>query len=281
MLKINNLTFRYPNLRWPVIDNLSLELSEGGVYGLLGSNGAGKSTLLSLACGLLTPQSGNVTLDNVDVRLRLPETMNNIIIVPEEMRFPSLRISEYMKLYGAFYQNFSADEMRSHLKLFSLSDDRRLNQLSMGERKKVALSFAMACNTKLIIMDEPTNGLDIPGKSAFRKFIASSMRDDKIFVISTHQVRDVGQILDHVIIMNNSRFLLNASVNDILNKLSFTTTSNPEVVKRALYAVSNMMVSSVVLPSTGNDGSNLDLELLFEFAVSNPESLNNLFPSKS
>lgn len=277
MLNIKNCTFNYRHKGEPTIDDFSLKLKEGGVYGLLGSNGAGKTTLLQLISGLLTPVSGEVTLDGVNTRLRQPSTLEKIFFVPEEIDLPPLKLDTFINLNGALYPKFSKEEMYHHLDTFGLPRDIRLDKLSMGQKKKVALSFAMACNTKILLMDEPTNGLDIPAKSAFRKYVIESMSDDRIFVISTHQVRDVSQILDHILIMDKQKVLLDCTVSEIQDKMKFTETVNNELINNALFAVKGLGGASVILPNEDGDDSELNIELLFDFAISDPEKLNSLF----
>ena len=277
MLTIKNCSFSYSRKGEPTINDFSLQLKEGGVYGLLGSNGAGKSTLLQLITGLLTPSSGEITFDGVSTRLRRPSTLENMFIVPEEIGLPALKLDKFAELNGVFYPNFSKKDMYRHLDTFGLDRNVRLDKLSMGQKKKVALAFAMACNTKLLLMDEPTNGLDIPAKSAFRKFIIESMSDDRIFVISTHQVRDVSQILDHILIMDNRKVLLDRTVAEIQSRMKFMDTVNPELIEKAMYAVKGLGGASVILPNNDDDDSELNLELLFDFAISNPEKLNSIF----
>lgn len=277
MLTIKNCSFSYSRKGEPTINDFSLQLKEGGVYGLLGSNGAGKSTLLQLITGLLTPSSGEITFDGVSTRLRRPSTLENMFIVPEEIGLPALKLDKFAELNGVFYPNFSKEDMYRHLDTFGLDRNVRLDKLSMGQKKKVALAFAMACNTKLLLMDEPTNGLDIPAKSAFRKFIIESMSDDRIFVISTHQVRDVSQILDHILIMDNRKVLLDRTVAEIQSRMKFMDTVNPELIEKAMYAMKGLGGASVILPNNDDDDSELNLELLFDFAISNPEKLNSIF----
>ena len=261
------------------IDSFSLRLEEGGVYGLLGSNGVGKSTLLQLICGLLTPDSGEVTLNGINTRLRRPSTLDQIFLVPEEIGLPALKLDTFISLNGAFYPNFSKEDMYRHLDTFGLDRNIVLDKLSMGQKKKVALAFAMACNTKILLMDEPTNGLDIPAKSAFRKFIIESMSDDRIFVISTHQVRDVSQILDHILIMDKSKVLIDRTVNEIQDKLKFLDTTDASLIEKAVYAAKGLGGASIILPNDQGDDSELNLELLFDFAVTDPERLNSIFKS--
>lgn len=188
-----------------------------------------------------------------------------------------MTLKNFVRANAPFYPNFSAEDLTAHLNLFDMDYNVRLDKLSMGQKKKVFLAFAMACNTKVLIMDEPTNGLDIPGKSAFRKFVASSMSDDKIFIISTHQIRDVGQILDHVIIINNHKVLLDKSVSEIQSRLQFVSSSDPALATEALFCIPSLGNNTLILPNLTDEDSEVNYEALFEFAVSNPDGLSNAF----
>ena len=221
MLQVENISFSYRRGKKEVLSDFSLSLEKGRVYGLLGKNGAGKSTLLYLMSGLLTPRNGRVTFYDTDVRRRLPVTLQDMFLVPEEFELPSISLVSYIELNSPFYPHFSKEDMMKYLHFFEMDLSTDLGALSMGQKKKVFMSFALATNTSLLLMDEPTNGLDIPGKSQFRKFIASGMSDERTIVISTHQVRDIDRILDHVLIMDNSRVLLDEPVGNICSKFIF------------------------------------------------------------
>ncbi|MDE6258669.1 MAG: ABC transporter ATP-binding protein [Muribaculaceae bacterium] len=277
MLKVNDCTFSYSRRKEPVLKNFSLEIAEGGVYGLLGSNGAGKSTLLYLIAGLLNPDSGDVTLNGINTRLRRPETVSEIFIVPEEFDFPSLTLEKFVELNKPFYPRFSYDEMLENLAIFELTPDLNVSKLSMGQKKKVALSFAMATNTRVLILDEPTNGLDIPGKAAFRRYISRAVSDDRIFIISTHQVRDVAQLLDHILIVDNRQVLFDHSIADIQSRLKFVETLDRNLINSALYASNSLGGSALVLPNLDGNDTEINLELLFEFAHDDPQGLNAIF----
>ena len=237
--------------------------SSPAVYGLLGKNGAGKSTLLYLMSGLLTPKNGKVVFHDTDVRRRLPVTLQDMFLVPEEFELPSVSLVSYVELNSPFYPRFSKEEMIKYLHYFEMDIDIDLGSLSMGQKKKVFMSFALATNTSLLLMDEPTNGLDIPGKSQFRKFIASGMSDDKTIVISTHQVRDIDKVLDHVLIMDDSRVLLDESTSNICDKLFFVESDNRELAKNALFAIPTIQGNYLILPNEEQEESELNLELLF------------------
>lgn len=281
MLEINNLTFTYPKQKNPTIDGLSFAVNEGGVYGLLGPNGAGKSTLLYLISGLLTPRSGNVMLNGVDTRLRRPSTLSDIFLVPEEFSLPQVSLSTFVKHTSSFYPNFSFEDMSRHLQMFGIDGDPNLGALSMGQKKKVYMSFALACNTPLLLMDEPTNGLDIPGKVTFRQFIATNMTEDRSMIISTHQVADINRLLDHIIILDNHNVLLNASTQDITSRLAFLTTDNPAVVAKSLYSQPSLGGTAIIIEAGDGQETEINLETLFSLATERPEVISYLFTSNT
>ncbi|MBQ8672946.1 MAG: ABC transporter ATP-binding protein [Bacteroides sp.] len=277
MLQVKNLSFAYRRAGKKVLDDFSLSLERGRVYGLLGRNGAGKSTLLYLMSGLLTPREGAVLYEGVDVRRRLPVTLNDLFLVPEEFELPSVSLTAYVELNAPFYPRFSREDMANYLHLFELDMDLHLGALSMGQKKKVYMSFALAANTSLLLMDEPTNGLDIPGKSQFRKFIAGGMNDGRTIVISTHQVRDIDRVLDHVLMMDNSHVLLDASVSEICRRLYFTESDDRFLLGQALHVIPSVQGNLLVLPNPDGRESEINLELLFGAVQARPQEIAAMF----
>ena len=281
MLQVENISFSYRRGKKEVLSDFSLSLEKGRVYGLLGKNGAGKSTLLYLMSGLLTPKSGKVMYHDTDVRRRLPITLQDMFLVPEEFELPPISLVSYVELNSKFYPRFSKEDMVKYLHYFEMDLDADLRALSMGQKKKIFMSFALATNTSLLLMDEPTNGLDIPGKSQFRKFMASGMTDDKTIIISTHQVRDIDKVLDHVLIMDNSHVLLDESINSICDKLLFVESDDRELAKTALYTLPSIQGNLLMLPNTEKEESEINLELLFGAALAAPEKITEMFHSKT
>lgn len=213
MISIKNVRFGY-NSRQVVLDDFSLEFTQGGIYGLLGKNGTGKSTLLYLMMGLLRPQKGSVAIDGVRTSLRSPEVMSEVFLVPEEYDLPPISLRKYVEVIKPFYPRFSNELLEQCLANFDMTTDIDLGSLSMGQKKKVYMSVALAANTRYLLMDEPTNGLDILSKSQFRKAVIEGMSDDKTIIISTHQVHDVELLLDHVCIIERNRVLLNEPIEE-------------------------------------------------------------------
>ncbi|MBO7137411.1 MAG: ABC transporter ATP-binding protein [Bacteroidaceae bacterium] len=208
MISIQNVKFGY-RIHQEVLDGFSLDFGMSGIYGLLGKNGTGKSTLLYLMMGLLRPQNGSVTIDGTSATLRRPEVLQEMFLVPEEYDLPSISLKSYVKAVKPFYPRFSNELLEKCLANFEMTPDINLGQLSMGQKKKVYMSIALASNTRYLLMDEPTNGLDILSKSQFRKAVIEGMTDDKTIIISTHQVHDVEHLLDHVCIIERNKVLLN------------------------------------------------------------------------
>ena len=281
MIRINNITFSYRRKADDVLTNLSLSIEPGAIYGLLGLNGEGKSTLLHLMAGVLTPNAGNITIDDVDVRLRRPSTLSKLFIVPEEFSLPEISLENYVRINAPLYPNFNRDDMERYLKEFGLNSNINLKGLSMGQKKKVFISFALAANTPLMLMDEPTNGLDIPGKSTFRKVISMAASDDRTIIISTHQVRDIDKLLDHIIVMFNHKLLLNEPISEISRRLAFVESNDAELVEKALYCQSSVAGKSLVLPNDNDDDSEVNLETLFNLAIEKPEVITQLFNHKN
>lgn len=281
MLQVENISFSYRRGKKNVLHDFSLSLQEGRVYGLLGKNGAGKSTLLYLMSGLLTAKHGKVMYHDVDVRRRLPATLQDMFLVPEEFELPPISLVSYIELNSQFYPRFSKEDMVKYLHFFEMDMDVNLGALSMGQKKKIFMSFALATNTSLLLMDEPTNGLDIPGKSQFRKFIASGMSDNKTIVISTHQVRDIDKVLDHVLIMDNSHVLLDQSTASICSKLLFVESDDRELAKTALYTLPSVQGNFLMLPNEADEESEINLELLFGATLAAPEKIAGMFHPKT
>lgn len=263
MLSFSNVSFTYGRRGKEVLSGLSLEFEENGIYGILGKNGTGKSTMLYLAAGLLRPKGGNVTAEGVPTQSRRPETLRELFLVPEEFDLPEVSLRTYVQLNAPFYPTFREDILARCLKSFELGDDINIGRLSMGQKKKVYISFALAAGTKYLLMDEPTNGLDIPSKKVFREVIAREMTEERVMIISTHQVRDVEQLIDHVVIVNDGTVMLNASTAEIETRLRFEQRAVGSDLSDALFVQQTMRGIELICPNSGNDETPIDLELLF------------------
>jgi len=217
MLEIKNITFGYTPFK-NVFQDFSLEFENPGVYGLLGKNGTGKSTLLYLIMGLLHPKSGQILFEGNETSKREASVLADLFIVPEDYNLPNVTLKDYVKALAPLYPKFSEEKLNNCLGVFEMDQDVKLGEISMGQKKKVYMAIALAAGTRILLMDEPTNGLDIPSKSQFRKVIAAGMDANQIIIISTHQVKDVELLLEHVIIIDENKIVVNDSIDSLFDE---------------------------------------------------------------
>jgi ABC-2 type transport system ATP-binding protein len=264
MVTINNLHYAYGRHGRELYGGLDMTIGENKIYGLLGKNGSGKSTLLYLLSGLLFPRKGDITVLDYNTRQRAAAMLREVFIVPEEYDMPDIPLQQFIDINSTFYPHFSEEVLRQCLRDFEMDEKPNLHELSMGQKKKVYMSFALAAGTRLLLMDEPTNGLDIPSKSLFRKVVASNMSDDRTLIISTHQVHDVESLLDHLLLIDNGRLLLNASVSDLTDRYAFRYLQPSEMSDDVLYAEPSLQGNaSIIRRKDGEPETPINLELLF------------------
>lgn len=266
MVSINNLEFSYSRKQQPLFEQLHCEMASGSIVGLLGKNGAGKTTLLKLMIGLLRPTKGSVSIMDHQPWERQPSLLRDVYFLPEEFHQPGVSIRSYVKANSGFYPRFDKLLLERLIADFELPDNERLNRLSYGQKKKFLISFGLSTKCRLLVLDEPTNGLDIPSKSIFRRVMAGSLDDDQLVIISTHQVRDVENLIDRILMLENGRFIMQKNIYEISSKLHFTTTASP-VGDNVLYHEMVPGGYKVIRPQT-EGSSTVDIELLFN-AISN------------
>lgn len=273
MVTIQNLNFSYSKSR-PLFVGMDLYLKRGHIYGLLGKNGAGKSTLLKNIAGLVYPVSGVVEVLGHRPARREPSLLREISFIPEEFYLPAVRSEQFLKANAGFYPEFDREYFYRLIGEFDIPVQQRLAEMSYGQKKKYIISFGLASNTKIIIMDEPTNGLDIPSKAQFRKIMASAITDDRCVIISTHQVRDLDHLIDAVILLDDHKVALNAPVNLITDKLCFKKTK--ELPADVIYAEEALGGFNTIVANAYGEDSKLDLELLFNAVLQQKGKITNL-----
>ena len=279
MVTIDNLSFSYQKKK-PLFSDLSLSLQPGNIYGLLGKNGAGKTTLLTIICGLLFPKQGTVQVEGYNPKQRYPGFLSEIFLIPEEFNLPPMNINSYSRLYSPFYPRFDEVQFDDHIYEFRLPRDQKLSSMSYGQKKKFLLSFGMATNCKFMMLDEPTNGLDIPSKSQFRKLMASALHEERCFIISTHHVRDMENLIDPVIILDDGKIIFCQDCLTISEKISFSKKPEPPEGNRLIYQESTLGGYSLVEVNTAGTESRINLELLFSAVLGNQDKMSELFKNK-
>ncbi len=276
MITISNLNFAYSKKK-SLFDNLSLSLSHGRIYGLLGKNGTGKTTLLNLMAGMLFPKTGKLDVMGKIPSKRQVEFLQEVFLVPEEFYTPDVTPEEYAELYSSFYPHFNKEQYYHYLKELEVELDHQLNKMSMGQRKKAFIAFALACNTRILLMDEPTNGLDIPSKTQFRRLLASIVTEERCLLISTHQVRDLDNLIDTVVVLDNHQIIFNQTIDTVADKLMFKAYNESEKPTGILYDEPGVLDGKAILRNESGKPSKIDMELLFNAIVSDKETIVDLF----
>jgi ABC-2 type transport system ATP-binding protein len=277
MVNIENVTFSYSK-KTKLLSNLNLQLEAGRIHGLLGKNGEGKSTLLKLMSGLVFPQNGKIDVMGFLPEKRNPEMLQEIFFLPEEFPQINLSIEKYKNIYAPFYPNFSNDQFESYLKEFEIDDKKAImSKLSHGQKKKIMIAFGLATNTKLLLMDEPTNGLDIPSKGQFRRMVASAITEERCLVISTHQVHDLDSLIDNIIVMEKHEIVFNQAIENITRKLVFRLTERNEICENVIHTEESLRGMYQVCENTTNEESKLDIELLFNTILLHTAKVKSLF----
>ena len=272
MVTIKSLEFCYRKGR-PLFHNLDLTLEKGSVYGLFGVNGAGKTTLIRQIAGLLFPESGSVKIDDRIAGKRDVEMYQNMYVIPEEFWVPTITIDKYVMLHSSLYPKFDHNVFEQIMKEFDIKGNPKLDTMSYGQKKKFIIGFGIATQCSLLLMDEPTNGLDIPSKSQFRKVMASYVNEEHCVLISTHQVRDLSSIIDQVIVLDNGNIKFKESIGVITDSFNFgiiSSDSNAEIV----YSEDIFGGKAAISKNTGKE-TEIDFELLFNGIIRNSEQINN------
>lgn len=275
MITVKDLTFSYR--KKTVFKSLNLELQAGHIYGLLGRNGTGKSTLLRNMAGFLFPKGGSIDFLGAEPRKRQPDFLSKVFLLPEEFYLPPISIKEWVRHNSPFYPSYSEEQFNKLIAGFDIPSDTRLHEMSYGQQKKLLIAFALATNAQLLLMDEPTNGLDILSKSQFRKVIAGALDEKRCILISTHQVKDLESLIDKVLIIDEGRILFHQSIEAITRQLQFTVSFDPEEAKHALYYETGIKGNTIVTQNLDGDESQPDLEMLYKAITSDSKKINAVF----
>ena len=274
MIEIRNLDFSYK--KTPVFSNINLSFPQGSIYGLLGENGVGKTTLLKLMCGLLRPTSGSCTVDGVTSHERQPETLQHVVFLPDEVTLPDGTTPQrYVDELAPFYPTVSQNIFLHLMQELEVEPTRKFKEMSFGQQKKSLIAASLSLGTDYVLFDEPTNGLDIPSKTQFRSILSRSVDEQKTIIISTHQVKDVENLIDPIVILNNNAVLLNASVQRITEKLFFEYGG--EQRPDALYSEMLPGGHLNVVPNTSGEESQINIEALFNTVLRNRNIIKELF----
>ena len=273
MITIENTSYGYKSN--PLIfNNISLEIGNG-IYGLLGENGVGKTTLMHLICGLLFPKNGKCSIDGRNTAERQSEGLARYFFLPEELQMPTESIASFAARHSVFYPHFNQEEFKLNLEELKINRKQKLSSVSYGQQKKAMLAYAFALHTPYILLDEPTNGLDITSRQALKRIISRSMDDESTLLISTHQAHDFENLLDHLVILGKGEILLNRSLDEISNRLLFARTDILQA--ESIYSEQDMSDHFSILPNEDGEENTPDIELLYKAVLQQPEKIQSMF----
>jgi ABC-2 type transport system ATP-binding protein len=281
MIEMKNVRFSYG--KEPLFEGLDLELAAGSIYGLLGKNGAGKTTLLKLISGLRVPREGRLKALGAEPSRRPPSLLEEIYFIPEEFYTPSLTIPGYVSIYAPFYPRFDRGLFEEYCREFALSDTKRLTGFSYGQKKKFLLAFGIASGCRLLLLDEPTNGLDIPSKSQFRRLLAAAVSEERLILVSTHQVRDMENLIDPIIILDEGKIIYNRSLEETARRIAIRIeqAAPDPAADTLLYSAPVLGGHVAVRENRGEEESRIDLETLFNAVTTNSEGIAALFAKEA
>jgi len=272
MLAIENVHYGYKKNQ-NLFEGLDFQLEPGQISGLLGKNGAGKSTLLRLITGAYFPKQGTLNFGGNSTRNRKVETLASMYLLQEDDVLPNYEIPKYVSNYAPFYPHFSTSDFEKMLGDFEIDPSKKIKDLSFGQKKKLSVAFALSTGAKLLILDEPTNGMDIPSKSTFRKVVSESLREDQSIIISTHQIRDLGQLLDNIIVIENGKILLKESMFSLSERFACSYVPGNTPPTDSLYS-EPAPGGNIVLRNSQGIPSDIDIEVFFNAIISQPNILN-------
>ena len=273
MITIENTSYGYKSNQL-IFSNISLEIGNG-IYGLLGENGVGKTTLMHLICGLLFPKNEKCSIDGRNTAERQSEGLARYFFLPEELQMPTESIASFAARHSVFYPHFNQEEFKLNLEELKINRKQKLSSVSYGQQKKAMLAYAFALHTPYILLDEPTNGLDITSRQALKRIISRSMDDESTLLISTHQAHDFENLLDHLVILGKGEILLNRSLDEISNRLLFARTDI--LPAESIYSEQDLSGHFSILPNEDGEENTPDIELLYKAVLQQPEKIQSMF----
>ena len=221
-IKINNLSKVYDN-GFTALKNISLNIKKGEIFAMLGPNGAGKTTLISIICGIVTPSSGRITVDNFDIISDYRETRSRIGLVPQELTLEQFEtvfnnVSYSRGLYG---KKPNPSHIEKILKQLSLWDkkDLRLRQLSGGMKRRVLIAKALSHEPKILFLDEPTAGVDVELRQDMWKIVESLRETGVTIILTTHYIEEAEAIADRVGVINQGEIIVVDKTASLLKKM--------------------------------------------------------------
>lgn len=223
MLEFKNISYRYRRGGRDAVHGVNLTVPSG-MHLLLGENGAGKTTLLKLGAGLLIPSSGECLLNGSDISRRIPEVLQKIFYLGGDTTAPFSDIETIVKRHACFFPSFDSERLDACLADFGLDRKMKMSRMSLGTHRKALLAYALSLGTDVLMLDEPTIGLDMESKEKLRGMLIDHLGEDRTVIVATHIVTELDTLYDGVSVMRGSEIAASASADEIENRLTFTTS---------------------------------------------------------
>lgn len=265
MIEFHNLTYRYPKSTFCALSDVDASIG-AGIHLLLGENGAGKTTLLHIIAGLLIPESGSLSLDGEAPCLRQPSLLQRIFFMPDTMVLPCKSVVGLEKIHAPLFPKFDGGLFRSNLQAFGLTGNETFADLSLGNRRKSVIAYALALNVDVLLLDEPANGLDITAKQVLQQMLASQISESQTLILSTHTVGDFEFLYDGLIMLSKGKLLLASSTWNISSSLQFTSSVVPPV--EPLFMEQRLGLFRAISPANHAADGHVDFTLLYNALLS-------------
>lgn len=199
-----------------VLDDVSFEIEEGSIVGLLGPNGCGKTTLIKILTGLIKDHTGMIKIANEEPGAY---TKSIVAFLPDKSYLPDwMKPTDAIRYFADFYSDFDKEKAERMVRDFGLDPSQRLKTMSKGQQEKLNLILVMCRQAKLYILDEPLGGLDPAARSAILDLIMSNYAQNATVLLSTHLINDVERIFDRVLMISGGKVIVNSHVNEIREK---------------------------------------------------------------
>ncbi len=214
MIKIDSVTKNFDTVR--SLDNVSLIIEKGSIFGLIGSNGSGKSTLLRILCGVYRQDTGDVLYDGIPVYEHTDVKRSIVYLSDDQYFLPNATMSDMKRLYMSIYPTFSEEKYGKYLELFGLNERRKISTFSKGMQKQVSIILGIAAQTDYLLCDETLDGLDPVMRQTVRRIIAGEVAERGMCVIfASHNLKEIEDICDHVALLHRGELLFEAGLDDI------------------------------------------------------------------
>ncbi len=273
MLAVNDVHFSYSK-KAKLFKGVDFSLEPGTICGLLGKNGAGKTSLLRLIVGAQFVDQGSIQFKGAEVHSRKVETLQSMFFLQEDFELPKMTAEVYINTYSVFYPNFSNAILENVLDRFEVPRSGKLKNLSFGQQKKFQVAFALATQVSLLILDEPTNGMDIPSKAVFRSVVSESLGESQTIIISTHQIRDLGQLLDRILLIQTGKIIVDESLYHLAEQFNCQFCPGNSIPSDVIYSEPVAGGSMALVPTTPERPGEIDIEIFFNAIISNPSILS-------